>query len=128
MTSRTSAFRGFVVKEVRHILRDWQTLLILIGMPVAQVVLFGYAIRSDVRGVRVAIVEPVGDAATASLRARFEQAVDLGGLGEPANNLELPRPNIRPDHLVFKVLGLAFEFLEVKIWIFVTAHLRRKIP
>ena len=74
MTSRTSAFRGFVVKEVRHILRDWQTLLILIGMPVAQVVLFGYAIRSDVRGVRVAIVEPVGDAATASLRARFEQA------------------------------------------------------
>jgi ABC-2 type transport system permease protein len=74
MTSRTSAFWGFVVKEVRHILRDWQTLLILIGMPVAQVVLFGYAIRSDVRGVRVAIVEPVADASTASLRARFEQA------------------------------------------------------
>lgn len=74
MTNRASAFRGFVVKEIRHILRDWQTLLILIGMPVAQVVLFGYAIRSDVRGIRVAIVEPAPDAATASLRARFQEA------------------------------------------------------
>lgn len=74
--TRTGAFMGFVVKEVRHILRDWQTLLVLIGMPVAQVVLFGYAVRSDVRGIRLAIVEPQPDAATASLRARFEGASD----------------------------------------------------
>lgn len=66
-----SAFAGFVAKEVRHILRDWQTLLILIGMPVSQVLLFGYAVRSDVRGIRVAFVEPAPDAATASIRARF---------------------------------------------------------
>lgn len=70
----SSAFLGFVIKEVRHILRDWQTLLVLIGMPVAQVVLFGYAVRSDVKGIRIAIVEPQPDAATASLRARFEGA------------------------------------------------------
>lgn len=69
-----SAFFGFLVKEVRHILRDWQTLLILIGMPVAQVLLFGYAVRSDVRGIKLAIVEPQPDAATAALRARFEGA------------------------------------------------------
>lgn len=71
---RTGAFFGFVVKEVRHILRDWQTLLVLIGMPVAQVVLFGYAVRSDVKGVRLAIVEPRPDAATAALRSRFQSA------------------------------------------------------
>src|SRR5581483_6485385 len=71
-----SAFRGFVIKEVRHILRDWQTLLVLIGMPVAQVILFGYAVRSDVKGIRLAIVEPQPDAATASLRARFHGASD----------------------------------------------------
>ena len=70
--SGLSAFRGFLVKEVRHILRDWQTLLILIGMPLMQVALFGYAVRSDVRGINLAIVEPQPDAATASLRARFE--------------------------------------------------------
>lgn len=68
------AFQGFLIKEIRHILRDWQTLLILIGMPVAQVILFGYAVRSDVRGIKLAIVEPQPDAASASLRARFEGA------------------------------------------------------
>ena len=72
MTSRTSAFRGFVVKEVRHILRDWQTLLILIGMPVAQVVLFGYAIRSDVRGVRVARARTIEVDATRSLAVQLD--------------------------------------------------------
>ena len=70
--SAPSAFRGFLVKEVRHILRDWQTLLILIGMPLAQVLLFGYAVRSDVRNINLAFVEPQPDAASASLRARFE--------------------------------------------------------
>jgi ABC-2 type transport system permease protein len=68
------ALRGFVIKEVRHILRDWQSLLILVGMPLVQVVLFGSAIRSDVRQVRLAIVDPAPDAASASLRAAFEAA------------------------------------------------------
>lgn len=72
--SAASAFWGLIVKETRHILRDWQTLMILIGMPVAQVLLFGYAVRSDVRNIRLAIVEPQPDAASASLRARFEGA------------------------------------------------------
>ncbi|HVZ47975.1 MAG TPA: ABC transporter permease [Gemmatimonadaceae bacterium] len=82
-----SAFRGFVVKEVRHILRDWQTLLILIGMPVAQVLLFGYAVRSDVRGVKLAIVEPQPDAATQSLRARFEGATGTFTLVKVVRNV-----------------------------------------
>ncbi len=70
------AFFGFLGKEVRHILRDWQTLLVLIGMPVAQVVLFGYAVRSDIRGINLAIVAPQPDAATASLASRFMDATD----------------------------------------------------
>jgi ABC-2 type transport system permease protein len=68
------AFLGFVVKEVRHILRDWQTLLILLGIPVVQVVLFGYAVRSDVRGIRVAMVVPARDVATTAITDRFAGA------------------------------------------------------
>jgi ABC-2 type transport system permease protein len=68
---RLDALRAFVVKEVRHILRDRQTLVILLLLPLAQVVLFGYALRTDVREVRVAFVEPVRDHATTALRARF---------------------------------------------------------
>lgn len=66
-----SAMRGFVVKEVRHILRDRQTLLILLLLPLAQVLLFGYALRTDVDGVRLVIVDPRPDASTLELRSRF---------------------------------------------------------
>jgi ABC-2 type transport system permease protein len=61
----------FVTKELRHLLRDRQTLLVLLLLPLAQVVLFGFALRSDVNEVRVAFVEPAPDHATAALRGRF---------------------------------------------------------
>jgi len=67
-----SPLRGFVLKEFRHILRDRQTLVILLLLPLAQVVLFGFALRTDVRGVRLLVVDPVPDAATLALRGRFE--------------------------------------------------------
>jgi ABC-2 type transport system permease protein len=62
------------VKEIHHILRDRQTLTILLLMPLVQVVLFGYALRSDVRQVRMAIVDPSPDYATLALRERFQAA------------------------------------------------------
>jgi len=66
-----AALRAFVVKEVHHILRDRQTLTILLLMPLVQVVLFGFALRSDVRDIRVAFVDPSPDHATIALRNRF---------------------------------------------------------
>lgn len=65
---------AFIVKELRHILRDRQTLTILLLMPLVQVVLFGYALRSDVRDVRLAIVDPSPDYATIALRDRLVAA------------------------------------------------------
>jgi ABC-2 type transport system permease protein len=66
-----NALRAFVVKEFHHILRDRQTLTILLLMPLVQVVLFGFALRSDVRDIRLAVVDPMPDHATMDLRARF---------------------------------------------------------
>ena len=66
-----AALRAFIVKEIHHILRDRQTLTILLLMPLVQVVLFGYALRSDVRDVRVVIVDPAPDHATLAIRNRF---------------------------------------------------------
>ena len=65
------AMRSFVIKELRHILRDRQTLTILLLMPLVQVVLFGFALRSEVRDIRVAIVDPSPDYATIGLQSRF---------------------------------------------------------
>jgi ABC-2 type transport system permease protein len=62
---------AFVRKEARHLLRDRQTLFILLFLPLAQVLLFGFAVRTDIRDVRVAVVAPAPDAAAAALRARL---------------------------------------------------------
>jgi|SRR5438132_1990839 len=66
-----NALRAFVVKELHHILRDRQTLTVLLMMPLVQVILFGYALRSDVRDIRMAIVDPTPDNATLELQSRF---------------------------------------------------------
>ena len=63
--------RAFVMKELWHILRDRQTLAILLLMPLVQVVLFGYALRSDVNDIRLAVIDPTPDHASLALRNRF---------------------------------------------------------
>jgi ABC-2 type transport system permease protein len=69
-----SALRGLLQKEAFHILRDRRTLIVLIALPVVQVVLFGYAIRTDIDGVRLAVVDAAPDYATMALRDRFASA------------------------------------------------------
>lgn len=49
-------FISFVIKEAKHIIRDKRTMLILFGMPVVMMLLFGFAITTDVKNVRAVIV------------------------------------------------------------------------
>ena len=49
-------FIAFIKKEFYHILRDKRTMLILIGMPVVQIILFGFAISTEVRNVQTAVL------------------------------------------------------------------------
>ena len=51
-----SPFFSFILKEARHILRDKRTMLILFGIPVVLMLLFGFAITTDVRNVRTVVV------------------------------------------------------------------------
>ena len=65
-------FLAFVLKEFKHIARDRWTLLILLGIPVAQILLFGFAITTEVRSTPTAVYAPRGQAAreiTAELEA-----------------------------------------------------------
>jgi len=66
-----NALWGLLRKETFHILRDRRTLAVLIFMPIVQVILFGFSIRTDVRDVRLAIVDPSPDATTLEVRDRF---------------------------------------------------------
>ena len=50
-------FISFVRKEFYHIFRDLRTMLILLGMPVVQIILFGFAITTEVKNVKVAVLD-----------------------------------------------------------------------
>ena len=65
---------GLLRKEIQHIRRDPRTLAVVLMLPVVQVVLFGFAIRTDVDHVRLAIVDPSPDETTLALRSRFAGA------------------------------------------------------
>ena len=56
------SFRAFVVKEFRHIFRDRRTMLILLAMPVVQILLFGFAISTEVNDSRLMVLTPTEDA------------------------------------------------------------------
>ena len=62
-------FISFVIKEARHIVRDKRTMLILFGMPIVLMLLFGFAITTDVRNVRTIVV-------TSSMDHLTQQAIN----------------------------------------------------
>lgn len=64
-------FLSFVSKEARHILRDQRTLLILIGMPIVMMFLFGFAITTEVRNVRLVVVTSSVDNITQRISERL---------------------------------------------------------
>jgi ABC-2 type transport system permease protein len=65
-------FLSFVRKEFYHIFRDARTLLIIIGMPVIQILIIGFAISTEVKNVQVAVYDPSGDTSTERIINRLE--------------------------------------------------------
>lgn len=65
-------FMAFVKKEYYHIIRDWRTLLVLIGMPVAQIVLFGFALSNEVKNTRIAVLDQSRDAQSIQLIEKIQ--------------------------------------------------------
>lgn len=65
-------FIAFVGKEIRHILRDRRTMLILFGMPLIMMLLFGFAISTDVKDVRLVAVTTPADHLTQRMLARLD--------------------------------------------------------
>ncbi len=51
----------FIIKEFHHIFRDFRTMIILFGMPLVQVLLFGFAITNDIKDARIAVLDKSND-------------------------------------------------------------------
>ncbi len=67
-------FISFVIKEAKHILRDKRTMLILFGIPVVLMLLFGFAITTDVKNVRTVVVTSQMDHLTQAAVERLAQS------------------------------------------------------
>ncbi|MCB0733267.1 MAG: ABC transporter permease [Bacteroidetes bacterium] len=67
-------FLAFVKKEFRHIFRDRRTLLILFGMPIAQVMIFGFALNNEVENAGVVVFDQSGDYESTRLINHLDQS------------------------------------------------------
>ena len=65
-------FIAFVRKEFYHILRDKRTMLILLGIPVIQIALFGFAISTEVKNVKVAVFDTSKDISTRRITEQLQ--------------------------------------------------------
>ena len=65
-------FFAFVKKEFFHIWRDKRTMFILLGMPVVQIIIFGFALTNEVKNANIAILDNSKDAATTSLATQLD--------------------------------------------------------
>lgn len=62
-----NTFKGFIIKEFKQIYRDKRTLIVLFGMPVIMMILFGFAIRNELNDVQIAVLDFSKDETTQAI-------------------------------------------------------------
>lgn len=65
-------FLFFIRKEFLHVWRDRRTMLILFGMPLAQILIFGFALTNEVKNTRIAILDQSKDETTQAIIHELE--------------------------------------------------------
>jgi ABC-2 type transport system permease protein len=61
----------FVKKEFLHVFRDRKTLLMLFGLPIAQIVLFGFALSNEVKNSKIVVADYSKDAVTGQIISKI---------------------------------------------------------
>mgnify|MGYP002078309073 CR=1 FL=1 len=75
-------FIAFVRKEILHILRDRRTLLILIGMPIVQVLLFGFAVTNEFKDANMAVLDLAKDDLSKELTVKLAASGHFTNVGQ----------------------------------------------
>ena len=65
------SFKGFLIKEFYHIFRDRRTAAILFGMPLIQLLLFGFAIRNEIQEAKLGIYDQSHDTVTREITLKL---------------------------------------------------------
>ena len=77
-------FISFVRKEFYHVFRDRKTLLLLFGMPIVQIVLFGFALTNEIKNSKIVICDYSKDISTRAIIDKLEVS----------NNFEIEKANL----------------------------------
>ena len=62
---------AFIKKEFLHIFRDYRTMIILFGMPIAQLLIFGLVISNEIRDADIAILDKAKDEHTRKITEKL---------------------------------------------------------
>ncbi|MGB4849818.1 MAG: ABC transporter permease, partial [Saprospiraceae bacterium] len=65
-------FLAFIKKEFYHVFRDRKTLLMLFGLPIVQIVLFGFALTNEIKNTRIVVLDYAKDEASQQIVNRLE--------------------------------------------------------
>jgi ABC-2 type transport system permease protein len=65
-------FLSFIRKEFKHVFRDQRTLMMLFGMPIIQILLFGFALTNEIKNARIVVVDNAHDKASQELMHKLE--------------------------------------------------------
>ena len=87
-------FIAFISKETKHIMRDSRTVMVLFGMPIVMMLLFGFAISTEVRNVRILTVTSVEDMLTRQITERLQASeyfTVTGTTDSPASAIQMIR-------------------------------------
>ncbi|HLG33262.1 MAG TPA: ABC transporter permease [Bacteroidia bacterium] len=63
---------SFIKKEFLHVFRDTKTLLLLFGLPVVQLTLFGFALTNEVKNAKIVVADYSKDNTTKQLTDKIE--------------------------------------------------------
>ncbi|MDD4921794.1 MAG: ABC transporter permease [Bacteroidales bacterium] len=70
--NKNLVFMAFVRKEFYHIFRDRWTMVILLLMPVVMLLLFGYALNTEVKNSRMVVYDPSNDEVTRAIIEKLQ--------------------------------------------------------
>lgn len=70
-------FIAFVRKEFYHVFRDPKTLLLLFGMPIAQIILFGFALTNEIKNTKIVVADYGNDRATHAIIDKLEASTNF---------------------------------------------------
>jgi ABC-2 type transport system permease protein len=84
-------FLGFVKKEFLHIFRDYRTLFILFGIPAAQILIFGFAVNTDIKNAGVAVLDLSHDEISQKLTEKIMSSGFFKNTGTLLNYIEIDK-------------------------------------